>query len=1093
MARVAPGLQESTLRILFAVALLPGLAAGIAAGPAATVGREASEGKPLTVDIAPFGRVMTWDPRQEKLLPGRTEEFPAEFVFPGQELAKESGGYRVVGWGEAGAAIGLRWEVNRFVRFLSVTFEEANQCPAASEVRVQFWHGEESRESLWQGEWLTLNSPIRRDGKQLNCTVDAGTDPGSILADKGTLKIRWLLPEKSGGARVESLSAWTVSRWEDIELRLEAAQTANSTTSVELFNGLFLPSGGIEQTWETRRPLEVRVRYSVPPADPAGAHYADRTLLSVTLGETPFTVAVEDVLAEGPVYVRQAGVLVTSSDDGENLESVRARVGQKETIRERVVKRSDQRLSAAMKMRHPAGNRSPTLLSLAGANQKYVLQPAGVLTVPGRLHLTPEFGLDRFELANWMTIYGSGGRPKRSPRADRITRRLHGEWMPIPVNSFEEDGILYSQRTFVAPLDESRRPHSEKWLGDSRGVCVSQFEIVNQKDVPAEVRLGLSLELSRWRRGRAAQPFREPVELARTDSNLVASEGQLWVLVNTDDAGPLQVEVVEGKVVLSGRLGAREEACCVLYLSQQGPVDGSLTGGKEKGRALLEATEEYWRSALQPGTQIEVPDPFLMNVLRSSVARILSNARNEGDGERVAPWIAANTYGPLENEAQTLIRAMSEYGQLDFGRHGLAYFLSKYNRTGALTTGYTLMGTGWNLFSIAEYFDLTGDREWLKSVAAPMMRACRWIIRQREKTKALDAEGKKVREYGLIPPGVTGDWGRFAYRFYSQAIHYAGLSNAARVLSENGYPGTEDLVQEAEAFRQDIARAYQRIQARSPVLPLPNGEWVLPYPCSVYGRGRTGLLYPSGNRSNTYTYDLDHGAHHLYALGVLDPNSAIVEDMLDQFEDDVFLIDAHLTPAYSAEQNRQEWYDRGGFSKYYIGHNRTATIYALRKEERALIRAAFNWVPSYLDTENMTFWEHNYSAAWDKTHCTARGLLQFRRLFVDEQEDSLWLALAVPEYYLENGKKVRVREAPTRFGTVSYSLESSTDRGYIEATVESPTRQPPREILLRVRHPGGSAIRSVRLNGKPYADFDAKPGIVRLEPRDTEVRLRLEY
>jgi hypothetical protein len=267
----------------------------------------------------------------------------------------------------------------------------------------------------------------------------------------------------------------------------------------------------------------------------------------------------------------------------------------------------------------------------------------------------------------------------------------------------------------------------------------------------------------------------------------------------------------------------------------------------------------------------------------------------------------------------------------------------------------------------------------------------------------------------------------------------------------------------------------------------------LPYPCSVYGRGRTGLLYPSGNRSNTYTYDLDHGAHHLYALGVLDPNSAIVEDMLDQFEDDVFLIDAHLTPAYSAEQNRQEWYDRGGFSKYYIGHNRTATIYALRKEERALIRAAFNWVPSYLDTENMTFWEHNYSAAWDKTHCTARGLLQFRRLFVDEQEDSLWLALAVPEYYLENGKKVRVREAPTRFGTVSYSLESSTDRGYIEATVESPTRQPPREILLRVRHPGGSAIRSVRLNGKPYADFDAKPGIVRLEPRDTEVRLRLEY
>ena len=1100
MAEASQGLERSILRFLIVAALLLGVVAGIDAGS----GGRASRGNPAgalevpreresAVDIAWFGQVMTWDPGQEKLFPGRTEEFPAELIFPGRALAKDNGAYRVASWGENGSSIGLRWEVNRFVRFLSLTFEKADSCPAAKEVKVQFWHGEEARESLWQGEWITLDSPIESDGKRLSCSVDAATEQGAILADKGTLKVRWLLPEQNGVARVESLSALTVSQWQTVELRLEAAEAANDVTKLEIFNGLFMPSGEKEQIWDTRKPSLVRVRYSVPPADPAGARYADRTLLFIAFGETPFTIAVEDVRAEGPVYVRQAGVYVTSNENDESLTSYRTKVEKEETIRERVAKRPDQSLSAAMKMHDLAGNRSPTLLSLAGSNEKYVLQRAGALSVAHRLHITPEFGRDRFEQVDWRVVYGSGGEPKRSPSAEKISRRLHREWMPIPINSFEEDGVVYSQRTFVAPLQESRKPHSEKWLGDSPGVCVSEFTIVNEKDVPAEARLGLSLELSKQRRGDGKQPYREAAELGRTDSGLVAIDGELWVLVNTEDADPLKVEVVEGEVVLSGTMPANSEASCVLYLSQQGPVEDAVTGGKEQREALLQTTEEYWESALAPATQIEVPDPFLMNVLRSSLVRVLVDARNEGDGERVAPWIAANTYGPLENEAQTLIRAMSEFGLFDFGRRSLAYFLSKYNHSGALTTGYTLMGTGWHLFAMAEYFDLTGDREWLESVAGPMMRACRWITRQREKTKALDVRGKRVREYGLVPPGVTGDWSRFAYRFYSQAIHYAGLSNAARVLSENGYPGTEDLVQEAAAFRADIARAYHWIQARSPVLPLSNGEWVLPYPCSVYGRGRTGLLFPSGNRSNTYTYDLDHGAHHLFALGVLDPNSAAAKDMLDQFEDVVFLIDAHLTPAYTSEQNREQWFDRGGFSKYYIGHNRTATIYAHRKDAKALIRAAFNWVPSYLDTENMTIWEHNYSAAWDKTHCTARGLLQFRRMFVAEQGDSLWLGLAVPEHYLEDGKTVRVEKAATRFGTVSYRLESSVDEGYIEATVESPTRRPPRQIVLCVRHPQARRLSAVYMNGTPYADFDAAVGIVRLEAQDAQVKLRLEY
>jgi hypothetical protein len=44
--------------------------------------------------------------------------------------------------------------------------------------------------------------------------------------------------------------------------------------------------------------------------------------------------------------------------------------------------------------------------------------------------------------------------------------------------------------------------------------------------------------------------------------------------------------------------------------------------------------------------------------------------------------------------------------------------------------------------------------------------------------------------------------------------------------------------------------------------------------------------------------------------------------------------------------------------------------------------------------------------------------------------------------------------------------------------------------VLRLRNPEGSPIRSVRLNGKQYSDFDKTAGLVRMKP--TEQALGLE-
>jgi hypothetical protein len=90
----------------------------------------------------------------------------------------------------------------------------------------------------------------------------------------------------------------------------------------------------------------------------------------------------------------------------------------------------------------------------------------------------------------------------------------------------------------------------------------------------------------------------------------------------------------------------------------------------------------------------------------------------------------------------------------------------------------------------------------------------------------------------------------------------------------------------------------------------------------------------------------------------------------------------------------------------------------------------------------------------------------FRNLLIVEEGQSLWLARATPRTWLEQGKKISVRNAPTCFGTAAYEIVSDLDHGLIAATLEIPSRTPPRTVLLRLRHPQQKPIKSVTVNGK---------------------------
>jgi hypothetical protein len=346
-------------------------------------------------------------------------------------------------------------------------------------------------------------------------------------------------------------------------------------------------------------------------------------------------------------------------------------------------------------------------------------------------------------------------------------------------------------------------------------------------------------------------------------------------------------------------------------------------------------------------------------------------------------------------------------------------------------------------------------------------------------TKRLEPDGSKVPEYGLVPPGVTADWGVYSYRHFNQGHYWAGLARSASALQSIGWPDADALAASAQEFRSEILRAYRWTQARSPAMPLQNDTWVPGSPSTVECFGLLKDWFPGEDGNRSWAYDVEIGAHHLVALGVMDPGSLEARWIMEQLED-AWLLDTGMGD-YTAERNHADWYNLGGFAKVQPYYARFCEVYALQDDVKPFIRSYFNAIPSLLNPENLTFWEHfRNMGAWDKTHETGEFLRQTRTMLVMERGNELWLAPFATSNWMKDGMEVRVSNAPTHFGPVSYRIASSVDRGTIEAHIDPPQRSVPAAVVIRLRHPDGKRMRAVTVNGHPHEDFDPLRECVRL-------------
>lgn len=425
----------------------------------------------------------------------------------------------------------------------------------------------------------------------------------------------------------------------------------------------------------------------------------------------------------------------------------------------------------------------------------------------------------------------------------------------------------------------------------------------------------------------------------------------------------------------------------------------------------------------------------------------------------------------------------------------------------------THASTGRLLLAMADHYLLTGDQDWFSRNRIRMQSAADWIIRQRELYLKDIPNRQNLFVAGLMPVRMWGDYAipscDWRWYYLDDAFSLQGLQRFADALtkfdSDDGRNYKDETLQyslgirkvvdeeaekyrtKADEYRKDIRRAVEQEAALAPVRQLRDGTYHSFVPIAAYERGlMLSLEIKAPQRPQCDVI--------LGSLPLAEPFGAI--DATDfRMVDTLNVMEETGTSAASIKQLEDARKSRGlstddawfwncfGGSIPKLSHN--ANIYLLQDDIPNFLRF---WMNSYAPMVGADgrLWE--WGRLGEYTNCTAPDngsagwfMENFRNLLVMEDGQSLWVAKATPRAWLEQGKKIAVKGAPTYFGDLAYEIISDVDNGKITATIEIPNRVPIKTIIVRFRHPQSAPIQSVTVNGKPWTEFNPAKETIELK------------
>ncbi len=951
--------------------------------------------------------------------------------------------------------LGLRWTDPREIHRVVVLFR--GNAPRG--IRLQYWSSRWPEQRLprdrepgggdvgwWElgnwytGEWRDADADVYANDNEATITfrpVNRKEFPrlrGFPATWRFTHQVRVVLPY--GSPQVERISAYTGSVWAARSIRIVWSRRPASMPKLEAFNGY------VTAACMTDSGCEANLLVATNP-DP---NSFDRTLLTIGWARRRFTVKVSD-LADRPVVVPSLGVAVTEGGDRRTYAALlRSVVRPGTTLYDRVAAMREQTWQAAWQGMPPKKSDIVFPMGLDGGRQRFLLHPNSSIEYRIQNHfIGVRPGKDTEPLAadgDRVTIgFGMPDRPTH--------RTIEEGCLPICITQWQQGAIRYEQVAFVTTIDGTDPARTPD--GDATAVCMVRLSATNTGPSPERASLPVRCEQGKL-----------DIDLLGTLTQAGRFRGQLITdtLPNLDEHGPVwSWELEPGQ---TREITVKLPFVTALNDSDRARLD-RLDFEKERS-----AVAAYWRTRMDAGMKLITPEPMLNDFHRAHLGHLLINCEKEPNANRRFARVGSFHYAAFGNESCMMVTDLDRRGHHREAEECLEAWLHYQGTVGLpgdfSTNEGVLYGAGgyehggynqhhgWILWCLVEHYRFTRDERWLRHALPGILKGADWIIGQRKRTLKRNDIAK-----GLLPAGSLEDIGDWWPWLSTNCYTWRGLDAAAWALEQARHAQATRVRKEADDYRKAIVRAFTRAAELTPVVRLRDGRSVRKFPSHPYLRGR----------AFGWICETLEGAIHLLITRVLDPKCDAAREIMEDYEDNLFLSNQY---GYTVPDFERQWFGLGGMSMQSC-LLLDAEPYLYRDDVNQALRAIFNAmaVGYFPDVRMITehvlpdygSWRGDHYKSSDEAN--AAGWLRY--LFVREEGEELLVGQAIPREWLAPGKECGVERAATHFGPVSVRYAAAANS--VTATIEGPRRNPPKRIRVRFRLPEGATAVMVRVNDKP--------------------------
>ncbi len=1053
------------------------------------------------------------------------------------------------------SALQLEWDEERDIQEVRIGFDAVATHAKSVEYWFKSWpyeppqmpSMEDPLDDPWQGEWLKADVEESCDARTCRYNFAPLSErenpraknlPGTTY--RRTLKIR--ISFEKPQTHIRSLEAF--SRTAEREVRLSVELGSATEQGSEMSGWFSVYNGQLHKVrpvgfgasdrfssdtshWRHSSKAKPKFILDLVAAKPNLPGSNDETIVTVHATEhsgrgadenLSFSFDVED-LAHGPIMIPAVGARISGGDPVEN------RGARKQRIRARIPLESEQtiaRASSEIPALDPVHREwgGPLYMPLAvdSSWQKFAFQMGGDIFISKEGLKAKPAELKRLAWEGDRLTWSVHSGENAASLLDAHTV-LHPKdgYLPIAAQSWRDEGFGWDEEAFATPL---RGP-------------LSPYDPARSEDTPSVLLLRISAR------------------------DLTSSQEVVVLWLSTDESGSPRVS---GNRLFSGdtlRAVFSGASCSVATLprSQRRGLKCSwaIAPGESKavvlklpavtdlGESDIRATEKldfveqrdrvetYWRKLVQKAARISVPEPVFNAFLRSTVAHIHVTATKDPQTGLIMLPAASYIYDVYENESCYQLLLLDALGQSADAAAFLKPMLElqgSKNFPGAQTgsfTGvfhgvkisdaldYTANGYGLDqgtvLWTLAQHYLYTRDKQWFRGAWPHMQKAIEWIEKQRAATRLHNGDGEPMREYGLLPASKLEDNNDWANWFSINGFAWAGMDLTGKILTELNLPEAAAVGRAAADYKADLRRAILRATEAAPVVRLQDGTYQ-PYVPTVptrrfrlfgplqmnyyarYGNPELKPLLRLGADRDTLC-----GTVLLLILGVFEPDEPIANWILNDWEDNETLSSGMGMNIHGMTDDKF-WFSQGGMV-FQANLVNPISVYLKRHEVPAAIRNLYNDFVACLYpqanqfTEEFHQWVHA-SGPFYKSSDEARFVNRLRDMLVLEDNDTLWLAPGTPRRWLKSKEGVQVTDAPTFFGPVSYTLHAGSRPNTVDAVVGLPVRNPAKHVWLVVRTPSHH-INSVTLNGRQWQRLDRSREAIDLSGVGDSATVEVEY